>query len=231
MPKINETLKTVCITAEIEDSIELISTGLKIIQNRTLSEYKFHLPILLLSSGIERLLKLIIYFGYNKTHDSFPTQKYLKNLGHNIIELKLCVLNNYYSTPNDAMEKDLTFLRNDENLNNLLDILSKFGTGARYYNLDLITGGQSPYDFHSAWACLEINFLDIVTGGQQIKYSKRNENYRKIKKEIIILIERFIRALVRQFTLGYIKDQAKIYSNLVKKFLNISDSKLGRINY
>jgi len=77
-----------------------------------------HLPLLLLSSGIERMLKLIIIFDFLKTENRFPEEKeyYEKNLKtHNICflldeVLKISDQRQYHESGNEA-QADLSFLR------------------------------------------------------------------------------------------------------------------------
>lgn len=100
----------------------------------------FYSSLLQLTSGIERLLKLIVIYAHRLSHSgSFPNNKELKNYGHNLEELfsKSLVIAKDFGCENLSL-----FYSQDEIVNKILILLSDFALQARYYNLDTLTGRQ-----------------------------------------------------------------------------------------
>ena len=198
-----------------------------------------HLPMQLLSSGFERLMKCYICLGYFEKNKNYPDSKYLKNCGgkngHDLLILKEKIANTFFSTQNnDILVDDLEFLINDEYLFDLLYMLSEFGKYARYYNLDVVTSAINPsIDVKSLWNEFEL------------KIAKSNEKYAKnllsieigdelndfINRTIIIILEKFSRAICRQFTMGQLGKKAKQFSPIYFHFITMDDSELGNCDY
>lgn len=91
-----------------------------------------------LSIGIERIAKLIAIADYAIDHSgSFPSNKYLKRVGHDLgVLLQLCEsiakkhqsAEGYTERPNDTIHQGI------------VETLTEFAKMTRYYNLDLLTG-------------------------------------------------------------------------------------------
>ena len=61
--------------------------------------------------------------------------------------------------------------------------------------------------------------------------NKLNYFYKRLNQIIIIKLEYFSRALVRQFTLGDLGTEAKRYTGVISKFLFLMDKDLGNTDY
>jgi hypothetical protein len=100
----------------------------------------FYSGLLSFTSGIERLLKLILIYDYRLNNaDAFPQNSYLKTLGHKLDDLikKAREINTTQGTQvNDS------FFDNDVLYQSLTSFLTDFAVQARYYNLDYLTGKQ-----------------------------------------------------------------------------------------
>jgi hypothetical protein len=91
-----------------------------------------------LSIGLERLAKLAwLIDECIRRNGTFPTDKDLKNAGHDIEKLikKAQVIQRmqpaYSSCPSDSIT------------NQIIEFLSEFAEGTRYYNIDFFVGGKS----------------------------------------------------------------------------------------
>ncbi|MCK4824274.1 hypothetical protein KA005_51455 [bacterium] len=200
-----------------------------------MTEDFYHLPFQLLSSGLERLMKCYICLVYEANERKFPTYKYLsKDLGHDLSKLKKEISNKYFKTNNiPALEKDIDFLDNTPLLDKVLHVLSAFGKFARYYNLDIITGNtKAVFNPNAEWEDIEKDILKTISGFQYKRLLKRgDEYYQKINMEIVKIIEKFTRAIARQFTLGQHGDKLQQLSITSSCFRNLGDCELGQKDY
>jgi len=94
-----------------------------------------------LSIGIERLVKLAIVIDHCLDNSGkFPNDKALRNYGHelNALVKKAREIRSKYPTPNPLAQ-----FPNDEIVPAIVECLSDFAKGARYYNLDYLVAGKS----------------------------------------------------------------------------------------
>ncbi len=231
----NKLQKQLAIIQELETSFKLVKLGIGEYQNLGGANDFYYLPFQLISSGLERLMKCHVCLGYLEQNGDFPDFKYIKKLGHDLIKLKEHILNNFYSTENrPALERDLNYLQSHSDLSKVIFILSEFGKYARYYNLDIITNSTQPsIDAKSEWEQFEIELVlrdcNLTDKLGKIEYSE--EIYETVKRVIIIHIEKFTRAICRQFTLGGLGEKAKQLSPIIFDFIILKDEDLGNKNY
>ncbi len=142
-------LKDIYLHDELTISIKLIKLGFGELQNLDMANDFYHLPFQLLSSGLERLMKCHICLGFLELNNEYPDSKTLKKFGgrngHDLTELKKNILSDYFKTNGiPALIDDENFIANDNDLNQLIYLLSEFGKYARYHNLDIVTSAAKP---------------------------------------------------------------------------------------
>ncbi len=231
----DSTIKDFCIQDELVTSIKLIKLGFGEFQNLNVLNDFYFLPFQLLSSGFERLMKCHICLGYHEKHNNYPPTKMMKALGHDLLGLKQDICVNYFKTNNiPALSEDYRYLTTNSDLKEILDLLSEFGKYARYYNFDIITSNDSPnIDVKRSWQGFETK---IINSNEAIKSKSLNieafdEVYGYSKRIIIIMLERFVRAICRQFTIGKLGKKANQLSPLTFSFLFLNDEMLGNQDY
>lgn len=232
--------KQIAISEEVRNSIRLIEIGLGNLQRIDGANDFYHATFLTLSSGFERLMKTIICFYKYEEEGKYPTISYFKKKGkgHDLVFLlekitKDC-FNVEYLKEVPAARKDILFLREDEQLLETVEILTSFGLSTRYYNLNIVLGENSVHSSpEQQWKKLELLILE-----SEKKYSdlmqnkiKLNEAYLIITKNFVIRLEKFVRGLVRLFTLGGLGKEAKRNTGYIKPFLNLMDRDLGKRKY
>jgi len=231
----NEVIKELSLNEELITSVRLIKLGFGEYQNLDMANDFYYLPFQLISSGFERLMKCYICFGHYEKNGKFPEPELFRNtLRHDLVKLKRHIIENYFQVNSGALSEDLTFLKTDKDLDRLIELLSEFGKFARYFNLNVVTGEIDPgVDVKTFWEEYEnsyvINDKKLLAKLTDIKKSK--EVLDVITRMIIIKLERFTRALSRQFTLGKLGSLAQQYSPIVYDFLTLTDSELGNIDY
>jgi hypothetical protein len=231
----NTQIKDMYLDEELRLSQKLIITGLGELQEINMGNDFYHLPHLLLSSGLERFMKCYICLVYEARKKKYPDSNMLRNLGHDLSKLNEEIINNYFAEGNrPELKEDLVFLKEDGKLKIILKILSEFGKYARYYNLDIVTGKsvQPSFNPKDEWERLERSIEDptpyLTLNNQEGLY---NDYYPRVNSQIIAIIERFVRAITRQFTLGGHGKKLSQYYIPFSPFLGMMDKDLGTKDY
>ncbi len=160
------------------------------------------------TTGIERLMKLIVICNYRvQNSDRFPNNKQLKAFGHNLTDL-------FQYSLKIQKELDLSIdakrFYDDPLYEKIIEFLSDFATQSRYYNLDILTGGnQNTLEPYHRWNT-EISSTII-----QRHYRKNNDVF-KAKMDIAEKVD------VDTFTLMHDEDGNEIKD--LKTFFATGDS-------
>jgi len=223
-------------------SIELIKKGLGELQRISGANDFYHLPILLLANGFERLMKVILCLEYLHSKGRYPNPQdniiHRGKKGHDLAMLleeilKFC-RNSGYSNRCEASNTDVEFLRRDKRLRTLVKLLSDFAQGERYYNLNVILGNRSNVDNpEQTWQKIEMK-ITLEHPELKNRFGKPNqidELYKEINKHLVMYFEQFARALVRLLSLGNLGQQAKRLTGITSHFLFLTDSNLGKTKY
>lgn len=234
MTDINETIKHLLLLEELETSSKLVSLGLGELQNLDQGNDFYFLPFQLLSQGFQRAMKGYVCLGHLEKQNKYPNYKYLKNLGHDLSNLKAEILNVYFFEDHPTLKSDLHFLRNDTELDELLNILSEFGKMARYYNFDVITNSSKPpINAKALWTKFENKFLFSKDGAidKLMDWDINNEVHGEVSRHIIIIFERLMAGLGRQFLFGGLGEKGKQFSNPFFDFAMLYEQELGQKDY
>jgi len=231
--------QNLCLINELETSIGFLKKGMAELQKLNQEDGFFEAPIILLSFGLEKFLKSLIVIAYwddkeklKRTHKNWKNRHghKLENLLKTVIEI---VEENKYSFKRPVAKEDIAFITENSNLNDLIAVLSKFSQGGRYYNLDIILTGTSKFtDPRNGW---EEIYNEIFSRREDLQ-SKLSDDLKfdfpkELIKEIVVILERFLRAISRFFTLAEISPMAKKMSPIVYDFLMLRDSGIGKRDY
>ena len=221
---------------EVRTAVRLLQLGFRELQAIDGANDFYHLPFLLLSSGFERLMKCIICLKRLCDTGGFPSTRDIKT--HDLAKLLNVVVRECISKKTAfervATRDDYEYMGQDEDLRKLLSILSDFGKFSRYYNLDVVTGNvRATVDVEEKWSQYE---TDLVTSNQELSAVQQDPRrlddlFCRINRIILAKLERFARALVRQFTLGDIAREGKMHTGTITCFLFLTDEQLGRTSY
>ena len=227
------------IDQELLNAVRLIHAGLGQLQKLDGANDFYHLPLLTLASGFERLMKVMLCFRILEQTGEFPKPEDLPSgrKGHDLEFLlkkirEECFLDHYVDQIPVAKE-DLEYLESEELLS-FLSILSRFGQAARYHHLDVVLGKQPTTDApNREWESLETDILlkrpDLIKEMEDFPASERPQQ--EIAIEVVARLERFARALARLFTIGGIGKEAQRYIGYIGKFLYLRDESLGKNEY
>lgn len=230
-----EIRKYFALLEEFETSDKLIKLGFGELQNINLDNDFYFLPFQLLSQGFERFMKAYICIGHFHIHKSLPNFKYLKTLGHDLEKLLDSIIKNYYfDFDRPQFNLDNEFIQNNSDLKELLHILSEFGKLARYYNFDLITENTKiGIDTKSLWEKFENRILiennDI---DKLMSFDVSHEVYQRITNHIIIIFEKFVSSLSRQFIFKCLGQQGvQLTANSFFDFGMLYEKEFGKNDY
>ena len=230
--------KVVALDNELRTAFGLLKHGLASLQAIDMANDFYQLPLLLLANGLERLCKCALALKYYEEMGHFPSQKELKKKwGHDVKRLvnditSTCYPPEYLKRPIARADRD--FLTSDPLLDSLLDCLSGFGKGGRYYELDVICGDttitESP---ESSWQKVEMEIViqDPALKEQMYDPKAGNSLYIEINRCLTSVLERLIRAICRLFTFGPLGGEAERFSGTLGDFLYLTDDDLGIRDY
>ena len=231
----DDRIRFLCLFDELETSRELLKSGFGHLQEIDMGNTFYHLPHQLLASGLERLMKCYIAVVRKGRDGAYPNQKEMQSLGHNLgCLLRTIRVDHYGGTHRPVVQRDLDFIKSDLVLNDCVRILSRFGKMGRYYNLDVVAGkGDGPIDPKVEWKALESRVEDPAPylGDPESLY---RDYYPRVNMRLIGRMERLVRAIAMQFTLGGHKDPAgemRSLSGLYADFRNLQDDQFGTVEY
>ena len=231
----NDSARFLCILEELETSIDLLRSGFGHLQEIDMGNTFYHLPHQLMASGFERLMKCYISLVHHGRSGSYPDTAFMKSLGHDLENLLDSICKHYYGgTTRPLIQQEYTFISTDSVLHECIRILSLFGKKGRYYNLDIVAGAaQTPIDPKSEWQALESSVEDPVPfiSTPELMY---RDYYPRVHSKLIAKMERLVRAIALQFTLGEHGQQAgelQRTSVVSADFRNLADQELGTNDY
>jgi len=230
----NDTVRLMALIQELETARDLIKAGFGELQEIHLGNDFYHLPQQLLASGLERLLKCYFCLVHEARNGSFPDTAFLKSIGHSLAKAKQELIDEYFdANGRPLLIADLDFVRNDVLLDGIINILSEFGKMARYHNLEIVAGSPNPpIDPSSEWEELEKKIEDptpyLTSDSLDALY---RDYYPRVNAKIVGMLERFVRAVCMQFTLGNHGGRLQQLSPTVFDFVMLKDSGFGMTDY
>ena len=196
----HDVVKFLALTEEFEIALSVVRRGFRALQEIDFGNDFYHLPHQLMASGLERFMKCYLCLVHRGVHGEYPMD--MKDFGHDLEKLLDRILRHHFVTARPILQEDHDFLLSDTVLRRVLAILSHFGKVGRYYNLDVVSGKETNrLDPKEEWDTLESNILSPVEYADDLA-SLRDEYYPRVNGRIIGRLERMLRAVCLQFTLG-----------------------------
>ena len=230
----NDTIRVMALIQELETARDLIKAGFGELQEIRMSNDFYHLPQQLLASGLERLLKCCFCLVYEARNGAFPDKGFLKSIGHSLVNAKQMLIDDYFESNGiPLLDADLDYLQKDVILDEIISILSEFGKMARYYNLEIVTGSPNPpIDPNSEWERLETKIEDPSPYfAPDSLEALHRDYYPRVNAKIVAKLERFVRAITMQFTLGKHGGRLQQLSPTVFDFIMLEDDDFGTTDY
>ena len=118
----------------------------------------------------------------------------------------------------------------------ICELLGEFAQGSRYFNLDAVLGRKQRYNSERAWESLETTLMKASLG--EVEYYKKlgnpkmlDELYSLSNRGIVIYLEKYLRAITRQFIFQTFSNDASSMIVAVDYFGYLRNSELGITNY
>ena len=199
----DDSVKYCYLLEELHTSRALLRYGFEHLKEVNVSMTMHHVPQQLLASGLERLMKCYIALIYKSRNGSFPNDGYMTMFGHDLAKLLNKICECFYSgTRRRLVQRELEFIETDEVLRECVRILSLFGKKGRYFNLDVVSGvAKDLIDPTEEWKDLEYLVEDPASFSHSAK-ELFEVHYPRVNARLIKKLERLIRAIALQFTVG-----------------------------
>ena len=226
------------ILREVETAKNLIRAGLRELQQINSVNDFYHLPILLLASGFERLMKTILCLEHLNNKGEYPGAEIFPPgaKGHNLVlfleQIQKSLYGESYRQIPAARADDKHL--SDPRVKKSVQILSDFGIAARYYELNVVLGKTNKTKCpDKEWDSLESMALDEHPEMRDRFFADplSTDVYPTIITSLVADFERLARALARLFTIGNLGAQAEQCSVVIYDFLVLHDDELGQRQY
>lgn len=227
-----EQLREIYLTLELESGISTIQSGLAVLQQGYLYRRNDFLFMLLLATGLERMMKVVLHLHHYEASGEF--RAIWKT--HNLDRLRKRIVGHCFTEDylrRTMARQDCDFMTSDPLLLDTFKVLTNFANRDRYLYMDSITDPALPNVADRwpsrQWAKLEtgvIGSLDLVITADTVEAT-----HLRASREILIVIERFTRALGRLLTHGALGEQGKSLSHLFADFRRLNDEQLGSHEY
>lgn len=234
----NAVYRNISVIFEIERAIKYLRLGLAEIQKISPANDLYDPVFIYLSGGLERLFKTMLCLDFKEQNDRLPNTNEIWNNrnGHDIEYLKKTVENICIPIARPFAQMDYEIITKNEFINSICKVLSEFGKRSRYFNLDAILGNDQNFDSKKAWESIETKICKEIYGEKKFyKLLNKADNIDKIyndsNKELIIRLEKYFRALTRQFIFGNFYNDSKTFCFQIADFCDIDDNQLGKTDY
>lgn len=222
---------------EVEASFQFIKEGINALTNLKSAILSNHVPLQLLSSGFERLVKILLVLKEKHVTGDYPMTEGKSNYfaqydnGHGINKM----LDNLISYANtvELMNKipmvieDMEFIKSNNEFRIFLNIISDFSKHQRYYYIDTIVKKErQENNSFSEFKSLIYSYSKTI----DVSVLTYEEEERYVLGSMIITIEKGVRAISRFFTHG-LGDEGKRYYGDFSKFIILKDDELGKLKY
>ena len=127
-----------------------------------------------LATGLERLGKICLLLNYYIDNSgTFPNDSYFKkHLGHNVLKIfDECT----HIIHNKDMSNKFLIIYDDDIHNNILSILSDFGKGARYSNINILVGIEQREDSIKRW----YEEVDLLLFEKHLTSKRKNDIHQR----------------------------------------------------
>lgn len=234
----NETYRNISVVIEIENSIKYLRNGLAEIQKISAANDFYDPPLIFLSGGLERLFKSMLCLNFKQINGRLPQTNEIWNNrnGHDIIFLKEKIEKICIPIDLPFTKDDYKIITENEIINKICEVLSAYGSKARYFNIDAILGREQEFDAKNRWEKIETSVLKEYYGERKFykmieKPHLLDDIYKKSSQLLVSNIELFLRAITRQFIFGNFSSDSKTYLFQIEAFTDIEDDQIGKTDY
>jgi len=221
------------IIEELDAAIPLIHSGLESLVQIPNRPRNLDVAMQNLAPGFERLLKLTYILAGAHLRGERPDWRVLKGHSHDIVGLLdslagLVAEDEGYAT-RPAVVGDIEFMRSDQGLWSLLEVLSHFGQYGRYRRLDDLVKDQrvgADGEPSRRWEEIEQELVWARSDVEEIVDSM--DLLTPATFETTALLQRLARAITRIWTFGALGEENTIHYGVLSAFGRLDDDDLGQ---
>lgn len=220
---------------ELKLAEDVIKTGFSFAQNHHGHDSQDFIYTLILSTGVERYLKVFLHlFEYDES-DCFITKGELKKrFSHNLKKMKDEITNRGFSVQileaRPFLKNDQDFLENNELLDKIVHVLSEFALEERYTYMNGISNPDKDFSYiEDLWTPIvkmavgEKKYYDLLDE------LRTDEIIRTAIAKIIATIEKFLRAVARIALFS--NSNSELRSLGSSHFFYMMDDQIGNTKY
>lgn len=217
------------IIVELDAALAMISTGLTSLGARPRN---LDAAMQQLAPGYEHFLKLTFILAQAHLQTSRPGWKTLKGHSHDLVGLLDTLIecvgdaDDYATRP--VVVEDLDFMRSDEGIRSLVEVLSHFGKYGRYARLDDLVKDDrvGPNgDPSRRWEEIEQELVWARSDTAEIVESM--DLLTPATFEVRMRLQRLARAVSRMWIFGALGKEGPIHLGVLAQFTHISNEELG----
>ena len=222
---------------ETETAITLLDEGIERLAAWDGGEDRRFVAMQLLAQGFERFLKVTRAVIQLNTEGTLPTSRQFRTeYGHGLSKLlddivAACRQDSDF-TDRPAIGDDLDFLATDGHWREMVEILSDFGSGGRYHDLNAMldgpSGAPSPLERLEE---LEMDFCRADASWLRLMESNavafQRKWYPALAAKQTETLQRAARAVARMWTLGPASENGRRLTGIINRFLFLTDDKLS----
>jgi hypothetical protein len=231
----NSSLQGFYLTQELEQSILVIEHGLAMLQRNRVDRPKHFVFLTLLSSGLERLMKIILCLHTIETEGRFLSESEFKDFRHDLAKLLQSVVDKCFTAKylkRPVAGKDLYFIKHEEVLKEMLKVLSDFAKRDRYIFMDGISKPAMNHEWPDRrWEEIERKVISPDQYPTTMDEQRIDASQALANRTLVSCLERLLRALARLFTLAEIGQEGRSKLPLLWNFLMLWDEDIGKREY
>lgn len=217
------------IIVELDAALAMISTGLTSLGARPRN---LDAAMQQLAPGYEHFLKLTFILAQAHLQRSRPDWKTLKGHSHDLVGLLDTLIecvgdaDDYATRP--VVVEDLDFMRSDEGIRSLVEVLSHFGKYGRYARLDdLVKDDRFGPDGDPSRRWEEIEQELVWARSDTTEIVESMDLLTPATFEVRMRLQRLARAVGRMWVFGALGKEGPIHLGVLTQFTHISDEELG----
>jgi hypothetical protein len=223
--------KRMALADEIENAVGLICLGINMMKKSALYERRLFFPLMMLSSGIERITKVVFCMLYFKRKHEMPCRSLIN--GHDLVKALERVEQEMQQSPTDHHMMAISALGgklSDPMTRAILEVLSVFGNQGRYYSLNTLESGHDPKcDFDRLWG--EQVESPLYLNNPMLRSIEPAQRRLEVVYEVQVSIECLLRLIGQIVKDGGFGVLGNLAHRRLRRFTYLQDAALGLGDY
>jgi hypothetical protein len=217
---------------ELDAALGLIGSGTAALTSQPGRPRNLDTALQQLAPGFERFLKLTFILAGEHLHGARPQAKALRGHGHDLLGLLDALVELVAGAEGYARRlvvvEDLEFMRSEEGVRRLLEVLAYFGAGGRFARTDHLAGVSdrgADAEPSRRWEEIEQELVWARPDVEAIVESR--ELMEPATFEVVFRLQRLARAIARMWVFGALGEDGGIHVGVLSTYTRLDDTELG----